>query len=311
MIFNSSIEITEELECLRDQLCRSYSLKAKEIAATEKTPRKQEIKRARATESDRKALTTRENLPDLLGRDIDTSIDMIIKEHTKELESALDRSFMSNKQQRQLKSITMEDTFDVYDLSTTIYVDMSEQNADMDAIMQQVDFVTGKRLQPPFMSIDDETTWIQNQENMPPPLYEHQAFADLFQSNRRDEKTLRDTDGNVVTYDLNMSASHNEINMSEKARLSTHDHSATGITTENLLEQKGSPDKRRESIDRMDWVNAFLQQEDKDLNATPAGEYPIPELYQESMMDIMPLPQAPIDKGYFFRIKKSFKIRII
>jgi hypothetical protein len=261
----------------------SYTLQAKEKVEAEaaKTPRKNGVskrtgkaKTPAAAVSDRSAITQHENLPDLLGRDMDTSIDMIIQEQTKKLESALERSFISNKQYRQTKPITMEDTFDVYDMSTLIYVDMSAQNEDMDAIMQQVDIVTG---------------WgLENQEEcMPPPLYHHQTFAELFQANHSSDKT-----GSRTKEALNDEKSPS----SERARLAIQNEDR-GMANENRLDQNNnnvSPKERRESVDRMDWVNVFLQQEETEENTNnAAGAFPIPELYQESVMDIMPLSDAP------------------
>jgi hypothetical protein len=271
----------DELNSLKTQLCMSYTLLPASIS---RTPRK--TSKATAATNKHHTSTVAEKLPELFGRDLETSIDLIIKEYTHDLDLALDRPLTASQEQqtmtRNVKSITMEDTFDIYDRSSTIYVDMRSEQEQMDAVMQQVDLVTGRGMDFPLFPFDNND---EHAFALPQP------FADFFA--RSEERT---TPSKRPHQD-------DELSVNEQARSQNPtggDQFAEGgdrpvISGSDALDV--SPRKRaRTSIDAMD---ARVQEELHRQTTDDTNQ--LPRLFDESMHDLLaPVAQLPEQQGFLF-----------
>jgi hypothetical protein len=257
------------------------------------------------THVDKSGVTQRETLPDCF----DTSqIENFIQQQTREFENVLDRSLAvpsaTNNDTRHVQSITMDDTYDVYDRSShgLIYVDMSEEHAATDRIMQEVDFVTGMRVMPPILSTISERD--ENQENTPPALPGQPHFLDMFE--------VRPPSTVDHTFVSTSKKSDESVPSRREPFRETNERTCLSMQPQPVI-QPANPDllnvnKRRATRDSIDSLNReqFLQQQAAaGANQTIAfgemtmepGFLPMPELYQESMMD-MPPPPPPFPGNY-------------
>ncbi len=300
---------------MKSQLYLSFRLQPLGVTtSTIKTPKKARfsvpalpgtVERTVTGVADRTAITQRENLPELFARDGELSIDMMIEEHTKELESALERSFITNQQQRHAKSITMEETYDIYDRTATIFVDMDLQNVELGSVL---DIGAETRLPKILTTICEERTEFEERENVPPVIIEPTPFADLFQVEPVHEQTMlqattrtlgaSSSSTNLAVSSRSGREAFRELSANERARLSMASHHTLTVDAADI--SKGKP---RGSLGQMTRLEQELQQSvmGETMHVT-LGIQPLPDLYDETMMDM--LPQIPIErrKYYFFNL---------
>ena len=233
-----------------DRTLNSHRKSAATIAATS---------RLKATE--KQAVTQHENLPDLLGQDIDTSIDVLIREHSKELEKALEMSLAHNRAYEGVPrlNITMEDTFDIYDTSAIIRIDMTEQYAETDNVMTRVDLVTGASLLP-----------VSN-------ILEENALAD--KENKR-PIMMPDTSSNFAAKSM-ATPPLRERSQNERARLSMRPQQSALFGEQTIPME--FEDVKRDSL-------MFVDQQPQDQTIVDFKVPEIPELYQESRLDLTSRP---------------------